>query len=537
MSTLRSRLAVLAAFVLVTAIVTFPQVTRMRTAVADHPDSYFSAWGLGWVAHQLRSDPVHLFAANIFHPEESTLAYSDAILLPATVVAPLFWMHLRPALIYNIVLLGALALSGFTMFLLALELTGNRGAAFVAGLVYAFAPYRMEQYNHLAMETVFFIPLALLLIHRLLAGERVRDAVLLGLVMAAQFLSGLYGAMCFVVCLAVLMPLLLVAVRPSRPLRFLLLLIVGAAVAGVILLPYAMPYMRAQAFAGPRSVHEIQHYDAVWTNYLSAPAMNRLWGWTASRFGGEELNLFPGALAVVCALLGVAYRRSRVAVAYAGMLLFAFEASRGFDGFSYPLLYEYVKPFQALRVPSRFDLLVNLALGLLAAFGIASIATRIIAPWRRMVVGLVIVGIIAEYASAPALADAPLPSAADRWLATEAPGVLVELPLPTPENMWPNSESRFMFEGMVHWRPMVNGYSGVLPNSYLELVSVMQSFPDARSLNYLRGRHVDYVFIRGGTYTAGEWEKLRGELGLSQALELAAAFPPPGSELVFRLKP
>ncbi len=51
---------------------------------------------------------------------------------------------------------------------------------------------------------------------------------------------------------------------------------------------------------------------------------------------------------------------------------------------------------------------VNLALGLLAAFGIASIATRIIAPWRPMVVGLVIVGIIAEYASAPALADAPL---------------------------------------------------------------------------------------------------------------------------------
>ncbi len=62
-----------------------------------------------------------------------------------------------------------------------------------------------------------------------------------------------------------------------------------------------------------------------------------------------------------------------------------------------------------------------------------------------------------------------------------------------------------MFEGMVHWRPMVNGYSGVLPNSYLELVSVMQSFPDARSLNYLRGRHVDYVFIRGGSALARPW--------------------------------
>ena len=537
MTKLRSRPVVLAAFVLVTAIVTFPQVTRMRTAVADHPDSYFSAWGLGWVAHQLRADPAHLFAANIFHPEESTLAYSDAILLPATVVAPLFWMHVSPAFIYNIVLLGALALSGFTMYLLALELTGNSGAAFVAGLIYAFAPYRIEQYNHLAMETVFFIPLALLLVHRLIAGERVRDAVLLGLVMAAQFLSGLYGAMCFVVCLAVLMPLLLVAVPPSRPLRFLLLLTAGALVAGVILLPYAMPYMRAQAFAGPRSVREIQHFDAVWTNYLAAPASNRLWGWTASRFGGEELNLFPGGIAVVCGLLGVLYRRSRVAMAYAVMLLFAFEASRGFGGVSYPLLYEYLKPFQALRVPSRFDLLVNLALGVLAAFGMASLMTRTPARWRRVVLLLIVAGVVGEYASAPALADAPAPSTADRWLASEPSGVLVELPLPTPGNMWPNSESLFMFEGMAHWRPMVNGYSGVLPNSYLELVSVMQSFPDARSLNYLRGRHVDYVLVRGGTYAAAEWERLRQELGRTDALELAAAFPPPGKELVFRLKP
>jgi len=38
-------------------------------------------WRIGWVQHQLVTDPRHLFDANIFYPLRATLTYSDAMIL------------------------------------------------------------------------------------------------------------------------------------------------------------------------------------------------------------------------------------------------------------------------------------------------------------------------------------------------------------------------------------------------------------------------------------------------------------------------
>lgn len=78
---------VIAGFAALTCAAAFQQVTDLRS-VSDLGDPLFSAWRLDWVAYRLRSDPLHLFDANIFHPEPRTLAYSDAMLVPALVAAP-----------------------------------------------------------------------------------------------------------------------------------------------------------------------------------------------------------------------------------------------------------------------------------------------------------------------------------------------------------------------------------------------------------------------------------------------------------------
>src|SRR5262249_4045653 len=149
-------------------------------------------------------------------------AYSDAMLLPATVTAPLFWAGANPIAIYNLSLLGALVLSAFTMFLLCRMLTGDAAAAFVGGIVFGFAPYRFEQYVHLEMQTVWWIPLTLIALHRLIAGRRTRDGVLVGVLMAAQVLSGIYSAIYFAVGLVVLLPTLVIATSMRKPARLAL---------------------------------------------------------------------------------------------------------------------------------------------------------------------------------------------------------------------------------------------------------------------------------------------------------------------------
>ena len=146
MSTRRYVALTLLLFTALTAVMTFPQVLHMRDSVHDDGDPLLNAWTLSWVAHQLPRDPVRLFDANIFYPERWTLAYSETLLLPAVVAAPLRWIGAGPILVHNIVLLSGFVLSGVGMACLVRALTGNAAAGVLSGLIFAFLPYRIAAF-------------------------------------------------------------------------------------------------------------------------------------------------------------------------------------------------------------------------------------------------------------------------------------------------------------------------------------------------------------------------------------------------------
>src|SRR3954467_9166211 len=103
-------------FAALTAAMTYPQVRVLDRAVTpDSGDPLLSTWRLAWFAHQLPRDPRHLFDANIFYPERNTLAFSDAMLVPSAMIAPLVWLGVPHLLAYNVLLLSAFALSGAAM--------------------------------------------------------------------------------------------------------------------------------------------------------------------------------------------------------------------------------------------------------------------------------------------------------------------------------------------------------------------------------------------------------------------------------------
>src|SRR5205085_11041397 len=68
---------IIAVLCLMTTMVTWPYVSRLRDAVVDTGDPYLSAWILWWDSHQTLTDPLHLFNANLFYPLKYTLAFSE----------------------------------------------------------------------------------------------------------------------------------------------------------------------------------------------------------------------------------------------------------------------------------------------------------------------------------------------------------------------------------------------------------------------------------------------------------------------------
>ena len=162
-----------------TVAATYPQVRVLDRGVSiDVGDPLLSTWRLAWIAHQLPRDPLHLFDANIFHPELRTLAYSDAMLIPSLTVAPLVWLGVSPLLACNLLLLSGFALSGAAMFLLVWSLTRHIPAAFLAGFVFAFLPYRFMHYAHLELQMAQWTPLCLWGSPRDRQQGRLRDSLL-----------------------------------------------------------------------------------------------------------------------------------------------------------------------------------------------------------------------------------------------------------------------------------------------------------------------------------------------------------------------
>ena len=60
-----------------------------------------------------------------------------------------------------------------------------------------------------------------------------------------------------------------------------------------------------------------------------------------------------------------------------------------------------------------------------------------------------------------------------------------------------------------HWFPLVNGYSGVYPPSYLARLERLRGFPDERSLAQLRLDQVRYVMLHVRGYPPDDFAALR----------------------------
>ena len=110
----------------------------------------------------------------LFYPYPKTLTYSENLLGIAVLTAPVQWLTGNPVLGYNVAFLFSYVLAGSGMYLLAVSITGNRLAAVVSGVAFAFLPYRVAQLPHLQMLMFGWMPIGLWALHRFFrSGSRV----------------------------------------------------------------------------------------------------------------------------------------------------------------------------------------------------------------------------------------------------------------------------------------------------------------------------------------------------------------------------
>jgi hypothetical protein len=506
---------------------TWPFALRLRDATVVGFDPLLQVWLSEWVHHAVVTNPLGLYDANIFYPFPQTLAYTDANLPGALLAALPRALTGDPILTNSLLVLASFVLAGTGVYAVVAYLTGNRGAAIVAGLAYAFLPYRMVHLWHLNWLEGAWLPWLLLALLRLIDRTSLARGAVLGLLSAVLVLTSFYfSVQILLVCGVILAGKAFAARRLPAP-DLTRALALAVAVAAAISIPLYVPYLQVREEQRlERSIVDAEQYKALPESYLQlapwdAPTpVQRLIGVRAgsneslTEVGQEphadgdqhremviEDALYPGAIVAGLAMIGVFGWRGRrwLTIALAVIGISAVVLSLGptlgpRHGAGVPLpygwLFDHVPFFRAMRVPARLGGLANLAAVLLAGLGIAAAWLRLRASdrfgrltrpaWAGPVLTIVLAGLVLSELWAGAV---PLEavdrgeeaSAAARWLAAQPPGPVMEFPA---ESVFADPAAasvrrhygESMFWSTLHWKPLVNGNSGFIPRAYSDFI-------------------------------------------------------------------
>jgi hypothetical protein len=302
---------VLLAFAALTLVLTYPlSVDPGGRVLAIAPDTDLFIWSLAWDAHALLTQPLSLFDANIYYPQARTLAYSENLLGGTLFSAPAWWLTGNAVLAMNVAALASCALCGAGAWLLARRLGLSQAAAFLAGVVFAFAPPRFLRLSQLHLTMIQWVPFVLAFLHSYLDRGRRRDLRLAAMFFSLQALSSGHGAVFAAVAGGALAAYRLTLGEPLDAGRRVKDLGLAGAVLLLPALLVTLPYFAVQReMLLRRSLEDASTWAVSAMSFLASPTY--VHEFILSNLTGRRINdeawayLFPGYLPLILAIVAL----------------------------------------------------------------------------------------------------------------------------------------------------------------------------------------------------------------------------------------
>ena len=421
-----AHLAVLAAYFLLTIVMTWPAARYLTSAIpGDGFDGWQNYWNLWWVKQALLvlgANP--FFTDYLYAPTGVSLLFHTLNIFNGLWTLPL-QLNFGLAIAYNSVVVFSFVFAGYGGYLLSLyTLTrldlplraGLRPAAFVGGLVFTMAPFHMAHLlGHMQVFSLMWPPFYALWLLRTLEpwpaarpDRRWRRALISGLFLVLASLVDWYHTLYLLLFTALVLGWTLaqrwrgLSARfhtptgrlPAQPLLQPVWLVAVIGLVFVVLLsPLLIPMIRD---AGSRpdlqtGLAENVALSADLLAFVTPSELHPLWGEWAKTFAGRfssttsERLIFAGYIPLALALLAlVKYWPHRVILFWGLVTLLFFILALGpylhvsgdivtINGWQVPLPYlllYHTVPFIGLtRSLSRYDLMIMMSLGVLAAIG------------------------------------------------------------------------------------------------------------------------------------------------------------------------
>ena len=565
-------LAVVLAYCALTLIMTWPLAIYAATAIpGDGFDGWQNYWNLWWLKTALIDRVSSPFVTDIlYYPTGVGLYFHTLNPLNGLLSMPVQLVGgLIPA--YNAVVLISWAFSGYGAFLLCLWLLGPAGnaqaqtehakasragfaryaGAFLAGTVYAFAPFHMAHLlGHMQVMSLEWIPFYVLYLLRGMSHGRtgrpwLRDAGMAGLFLIFNGLSDWYFVLylflftALAICYFWLSDLVSNLARETLNVRqsvrslvavFLPPLTAGAIFA-LVLSPVLLPMLREASEFNfmVRPASDLYILSASLTDYLIPSRLHTLLRSGQYAFPGNQIaplserTIAVGYVVLALAIAAMALRRRRAAF-WAIVGLFFVLLSLGpklhvgdimWDSVPAELdtpggavswtpfaVMNRVVPFMRIsRSVSRYALMAQLSAAMLAGIGLSAVMLRMRRRGAYVLAALALMVIIVEYWVAPYPLSRPdTPSFYVEVADRENAGAILNLPMNY-------DRPGYLLYQTVHNRPLTVAYiSRDDPRTLTERIPALQHFrhlgpdivgddPAQAAMTVLNDLGVEYVVL------------------------------------------
>ncbi|MBA7638587.1 hypothetical protein ES703_46243 [subsurface metagenome] len=188
-----SLILVVLLYILLTVVLTYPAISNFTTRIiGDGGDTWKFTWNFWWTKKALTEFQNPYFTNYLFHPNGTSLAFDALTPLNSLISIPL-QSFFNLITTYNIIYFFSFIMSGLGMYLLALYLTKNKFASFIAGFMFAFSPYHIAHgLGHLNLIAIEWIPFYILYLLKTHKEYNTKNMLLAGLFLIFTALSSWY---------------------------------------------------------------------------------------------------------------------------------------------------------------------------------------------------------------------------------------------------------------------------------------------------------------------------------------------------------
>jgi len=265
-------------YTVITMVMFYPVTVNFCSSIAGiGVDVLPNAWSF-WLSRIFMSDFQNFFEIDyLAYPNRENLFINGIPLLNLIISVPVERV-MGITFTYNLNIFLSCILSGYTTFLLAKYLTEDTCSSFIAGLIFAFCPFRLFRIllGHTVLLRTEFMPIYIIILLKFIKDVNLKTSLLVAVFFIINVYNSIYTAIMSGLFSLVIIMYHIRSICKVKNLKYIIIILF---LTGVLSFPFIYAFSReGERYFSFNSLSFSSDYSADLISFISPSSFNPFWG-------------------------------------------------------------------------------------------------------------------------------------------------------------------------------------------------------------------------------------------------------------------